>query len=76
MFDDLIDNLGKMKRKINKAMKEDLCPLCGSPDIETVCGVFLSRTRYAQTMECEVCGAQWKIIYDSDLNVVDVETGG
>ncbi len=72
MYGDLIVDKGKLK----KVAKEEVCPICGSTEIEDSYGVFISKTRYMQTMVCMACSAQWNVIYDSDLNVVDVNTGG
>jgi formate dehydrogenase maturation protein FdhE len=76
MYGDLITDISSVKRKLNEAVKDEICPMCGSPDIEASYGVFISRARYMQTMTCTVCSAQWKITYDNDLNVIDVNTGG
>ena len=76
MYDDLLVDSASIKKKLNEAVKEEICPTCGSLDIEASYGVFLSRTRYMQTMVCNTCGAEWNVVYDSDLNVVDVKTGG
>jgi formate dehydrogenase maturation protein FdhE len=76
MYDDLIVNSPEIKRKLNEAVRDEVCPTCGSPDIEASYGVFISRTRYLQTMTCMVCSAKWNVTYDSDLNIVDVDIGG
>jgi transcription elongation factor Elf1 len=72
MYGDLIVDKGKLK----EAVEEEVCPMCGSTEIEDSYGVFISKTRYMQTMVCMACGSQWSVIYDNDLNIVDVSTGG
>ena len=72
MYGDLIVD----KRKLKEAVEDDVCPMCGSTDTEVSYGVFMSKTRYMQTMICMACSAQWNVIYDSDLSVIDVNTGG
>jgi len=76
MYDDLVVDSLKVKRKLGEAVAHEVCPMCGSLDIEASYGVFISRTRYMQTMVCMICSAEWHVTYDSDLNVVDVDTGG
>ncbi len=75
MYGDLITDASNVKRRLSEAVMDEVCPTCGSPDIEASYGVFISRTKYMQTMVCAVCSAAWNIIYDNDLNVVDVNTG-
>jgi formate dehydrogenase maturation protein FdhE len=76
MYDDLVVDSLEVKRKLGEAVANEVCPICGSLDIEASQGVFVSRTRYLQTMMCMVCNAEWHVTYDSDLNVVDVDIGG
>ena len=75
MFEDL---LGKrsIRKKIKALSDGEACPHCRSVDVKTVYGFFVSSTKYVQSFECEVCGARWNLIYDSDLNVIDTEIGG
>ena len=75
MYGDLIPDVVS-KEKLKEAVEEEVCPMCGSKDVEASYGVFMSKTEYMQTMVCMVCNAQWNVIYDSDLNVIDVNTGG
>ena len=75
MYGDLIpDVIGK--KKLKESVEEGVCPMCGSTDVEASYGVFLSKTEYRQTMVCMVCSTQWNVIYDNDLNIIDVSTGG
>jgi len=74
MYGDLIPSVNK--EKLREAAKEEVCPMCGSTEIEDSYGIFISKTRYMKTMVCMVCNAQWNITYDNDLNIVDVSTGG
>jgi len=76
MYDDLVVNPSEVKRKLSEAVREEVCPMCGSMDIEASYGVFISKTKYMQTMVCMVCNAEWHVTYDNDLNIVDVNTGG
>ena len=76
MYGDLVTDVSNVKRKLNEAVKDGVCPTCGSSNIEASYGVFISRTRYMQTMTCKACSAKWNITYDNDLNVIDVNTGG
>lgn len=75
MYGDLLPDAIN-KEKLREAVEDEVCPMCGSTDTEISYGIFMSKTRYMQTMVCKSCAAQWNIIYDNDLNVVDVSTGG
>lgn len=76
MYGDLITDASNVKRRLSEAVMDEVCPTCGSPDIEASYGVFISKTSYLQIMTCTVCGATWNITYDNDLNVIDVNIGG
>lgn len=75
MYGDLIPDIVN-KEKLREAAEEEVCPMCGSVDVEASYGVFISKTKYMQSMVCKACNAQWDIIYDNDLNIIDVSTGG
>lgn len=73
MFDDLIYSKGG-NTYIDYSTADIKCPSCGSEYVESSCGVFVSANRYVQCIFCMDCGFKWKVVYDQDLNVVDVET--
>ena len=52
---------------------DQVCPLCGSTDIESTYGGFTSATSYFSTMFCVYCSGIWTIEYDNDLNIVNVK---
>lgn len=71
MYGDLIPDVVS-KEKLREAAEEEVCPMCGSAEVEASYGIFISKTKYVQTMVCMVCSAEWDIIYDNDLNIIDV----
>lgn len=71
MFEDIIRNINsKKENKIEDAA--EVCPVCKSTDVVPICGVFVSSHEYVQTMKCVVCNSKWTILYDEDLNIIDV----
>lgn len=71
MFDDIISNTKKRKKKIKYDL--DVCPFCGSLDIEDTGGVIASKTLYVQSMVCNTCFEEWNIHYDQDLNFISID---
>lgn len=75
MFDDLIHKNKRKKEDINidyNTANEE-CPFCRSRSVESTCGVFVSSYRYVQCMTCNDCGLRWKVVFNQDLKVTNVE---
>lgn len=77
MFEDL---LGSNRPKnqpsrefTNGGSADQVCPACGSTDIENVGGGFGNSTMYFSTMFCPDCKCKWTIEYDANLNIISVE---
>jgi hypothetical protein len=80
MFEDLI---GSEKPKTfpsdnlpTTSIADQICPICGSTDIENVSGGFGNSNCYYSTMVCVSCHGRWIVEYDSDLNIIDVNIEG
>jgi transposase-like protein len=76
MFEDL---LGEYESKdlrpqvIEGGSPDQVCPTCGSFDVESIYGVFSNVNTYFSTMFCSACNSNWVIEYDTNLNIVNVE---
>ncbi len=67
LFDDLIQE----KEKENKSEFE--CWVCECKEFEFVGNsIFISSSRLKQRVICKNCGKEHSIIYDNDLNIIDV----
>lgn len=73
MFDDLINKKGNRSSTTDHILADNECPSCGSKNVEIDYGVFISACKYSQYMVCKDCGLEWKVIYDKQLHIIDVE---
>ena len=68
MFDDLISESKKEHKK-----DEFECWYCGCKNFEFKgMGIFISKVRLKQCVECVNCGKEHNIIYDNELNIIDI----
>jgi transcription elongation factor Elf1 len=72
MFEDLVKDKKALKEQITA---HEQCPACGSTKINSDNGIFIPNG-YVETAVCKSCGIKWITTYDTDLNVVNVQSGG
>lgn len=67
MFDDLI-------HKREREPKDEFeCWFCGCKEFEFEgVGIFISKVRLKQKVSCNGCGKEHTIIYDNELNIIDI----
>jgi hypothetical protein len=80
MFEDLI---GPKRPKTlpsdnspTASIADQVCPICGSTDIENISGGFSNSNCYFSAMICIDCRGKWTVEYDSDLNIINVDIEG
>lgn len=68
MFDDLISDGME-----NDSKDKFECWFCGCKEFEFEgMGIFISKVRLKQKVSCNGCGKEHTIIYDNELNIIDI----
>jgi transposase-like protein len=75
MFEDLINDVDQMRKRFKPMIDIEVCPACRSTKVDSTDGIFIKGGLYIQTMVCIVCKKKWYVIYDSDLNIIEVKIG-
>jgi len=75
MFKDLIKDIDRVKKRFKPMLDMEVCPVCRSTKVDVTDGVFINGGLYIQTMVCVVCKKKWRVVYDSDLNIIEVKIG-
>jgi len=74
MFDDIVTNT-RTKKEYGSENNGEICPYCKSTKVDIVDGVFVRAGIYTETVQCVVCQEKWSVVYDSDLNIIEVKLG-